>query len=69
LATALITGGLATSDPAGHGIAVDATGAVAGSTRLFALGAVRRASDWESTAVPEIAVQAERLAQRLLTEL
>jgi len=36
------------------------------SDRLFTLGPLRKGELWESTAVPELRVQAERLARRLL---
>jgi uncharacterized NAD(P)/FAD-binding protein YdhS len=68
---ALIASGAAAADPAGLGIVTDDHGRVvdgAGrpSERLFALGALRRASSWETTAVPEIARQALAVA-RLVT--
>ncbi len=55
--------------PDGHGIGLD-TAADGGfldtagtpSTRLFALGALRRGTLWESTAIPELRAQAEALA-------
>lgn len=37
-----------------------------GPPRLFALGALRRPREWESTAVPELRVQAAELARTLL---
>jgi uncharacterized NAD(P)/FAD-binding protein YdhS len=66
----LIATGHAAADPAGLGIVTDAEGRVVdarghGSDRLFALGALRRASSWETTAVPEISRQALALARRL----
>ncbi|MCX5746199.1 MAG: FAD/NAD(P)-binding protein, partial [Proteobacteria bacterium] len=59
----LIAHGGAAADPAGLGIVTDEVGRVIGrdgvpSDRMFALGALRRASSWETTAVPEIAVHA-----------
>jgi len=46
---------------------VDAAGRV--SNRLFTLGPLRKGELWESTAVPELRVQAERLARRLMDVL
>ncbi|HEY1991178.1 MAG TPA: FAD/NAD(P)-binding protein [Gammaproteobacteria bacterium] len=51
----------------GHGALLDSQGRV--SDRLFYLGPLLRARDWECTAVPELAVQAQRLAERLLAGL
>ena len=50
----------------GRGIAyrVDTSGAP--SERLLAIGAVRRASSWETTSVPDISVHALALATRLV---
>lgn len=64
----LIEGGWAAADPAGLGIVTDETGRVVDrggkpSNRIFALGALRRASSWETTAVPDIAVHAANLAR------
>jgi uncharacterized NAD(P)/FAD-binding protein YdhS len=64
----LIENGLAAADPAGLGIVTDDRGRIVArdgrpSDRLFALGALRRASSWESTAVPEIADHASDLAR------
>lgn len=62
----LVARGLATADPCGIGPAVDASGRVVardGSTNgLWALGPLRRAAEWEATAIPEIRRQAEELA-------
>jgi uncharacterized NAD(P)/FAD-binding protein YdhS len=67
----LIADGHAAADPAGLGILTDDDGRLVdgrgrSSERLFALGALRRASSWETTAVPEIARQALALARRLV---
>ncbi|GAA3721019.1 putative NAD(P)/FAD-binding protein YdhS [Spinactinospora alkalitolerans] len=66
----LLADGLARPDHLGLGIdtcprgaLVSASGRV--SRRLFALGPVRRGQLYETTAVPEIRVQAEHLAQRI----
>jgi uncharacterized NAD(P)/FAD-binding protein YdhS len=58
----------AAADPAGLGIVTDEHGRVVGadgkpSANLFALGALRRASSWETTAVPELAAHAAALAK------
>ena len=66
----LIESGRAMADPAGLGIATDEDGHVLmadgrPSSQLFAVGALRRASSWETTAVPDIAVHAATLARRI----
>ena len=71
LVRALVASGLAASDPAGLGIVTDEVGRVVEasglpSERILALGAVRRASSWETTSVPDIAVHAFALATRLV---
>lgn len=71
LLASLLTTGTAMRDPTGLGIVTDAEGALVdaaghSSTQIFALGALRRAMDWESTAVPEIAQQALALSRHLL---
>ena len=65
---ALIASGLAAADPAGLGLVTDEHGRVIDprgppSDRLFAIGALRRASSWETTAVPDIAAHALALAR------
>ena len=35
------------------------------SQRIFGIGAVRRASDWETTSVPDIARHAQQLARTI----
>jgi len=72
LIAALISDGAARRDPARLGIVTDGEGRVideggASSERLFAMGALRRASAWETTAVPEISRQAQALAGLLLS--
>jgi uncharacterized NAD(P)/FAD-binding protein YdhS len=67
----LVASGLAAVDPAGLGIVTDELGRVvapsgAPSERLFAIGALRRASSWETTAVPDISVHALALARHLI---
>jgi uncharacterized NAD(P)/FAD-binding protein YdhS/quercetin dioxygenase-like cupin family protein len=68
---ALIASGLAAADAAGLGIVTDEVGRVVGasgapSERLLAIGAVRRASSWETTAVPAISAHALALAKRIV---
>jgi uncharacterized NAD(P)/FAD-binding protein YdhS len=71
LVRALVASGLAAADPAGLGIVTDEVGRVvdasgAPSERLLAIGAVRRASSWETTAIPDISVHALALATRIV---
>jgi uncharacterized NAD(P)/FAD-binding protein YdhS len=71
LVHSLIAGGIAAADPAGLGIVTDEEGCVVGpagaaSDRIFALGALRRASSWETTAVPDIAAHAHTLARHIV---
>jgi uncharacterized NAD(P)/FAD-binding protein YdhS len=70
LVQSLMQNGLAVRDPAGLGIITGPEGEVVDpsgrpSDWLFGIGAVRRASAWETTAVPEIARDAMALAERL----
>ncbi|HZN96047.1 MAG TPA: FAD/NAD(P)-binding protein [Myxococcales bacterium] len=67
----LLEDGLARPDDLGIGLDTDPSGAVLGAggsptEALYAIGPLRRGSLWESTAVPEIRVQAVELAARLL---
>lgn len=71
LIDSLIHSGQAQRDPARLGIVTRDDGRVirgdgSPSDRLFAMGALRRASAWETTAVPEISRQAHALARLLL---
>jgi len=71
LIDSLIDSAAAQRDPARLGIVTAddgrvITGAGAPSQWLFAMGALRRASAWETTAVPEITRQAQALARLLL---
>jgi uncharacterized NAD(P)/FAD-binding protein YdhS len=71
LMASLLAAQLAQPDPTGLGLVTDARGRVTqpdgtSSDRLFAVGALRRAAEWESTAVPDIARQAAELARHLL---
>lgn len=74
LTRTLLAGGLCRPDRLGIGIACDPEGAVIDASgritrKLFALGPLRKGELWESTAVAELRVQAERLATRLVGEL
>ncbi len=67
----LIERGRALADPAGLGIVTDREGHVLrpsgeADASLYALGALRRASSWETTSVPDIAVHALAIARRIL---
>jgi uncharacterized NAD(P)/FAD-binding protein YdhS len=76
LMRSLFDQGMVSSDAAGLGLRADADGCVIdarGAVRrdLFVLGALRRGDLWESTAVPELRVQAEATGAalaRLLTD-
>ncbi|MDB5986205.1 MAG: beta-lactamase domain protein [Nevskia sp.] len=66
--------GLIEADALGLGLSTDDRGALIDaaaqpSTRLFTLGPPRKGQLWETTAVPEIRVQAQALAQQLLAQL
>lgn len=64
---ALLRDGLARRDDTGRGLDVDECGRLVGpSERLFTIGPARRGAWWETTAVPEIRRQAERLGRDLL---
>lgn len=70
----LLESGLARSDALGLGLATDEEGALLdarghASRLLFTLGPLRRGDLWESTAIPEIRVQALALSRRLLEHL
>jgi uncharacterized NAD(P)/FAD-binding protein YdhS/quercetin dioxygenase-like cupin family protein len=70
LLRSLIDGGLATLSPNGLGIETTPDGCVVdgrgeASPRIFGLGAVRRASDWETTSVPDIAKHAQQVARAI----
>jgi len=66
--------GALTPDPLGLGMVTDHEGALIdrqgrASSVLFTLGSTRRTDSWESTAVPELRVQADRLSRRLRESL
>jgi uncharacterized NAD(P)/FAD-binding protein YdhS len=70
----LLESGLARADALGLGLATDEEGALLdahgrASRVLFTLGPLRRGDLWESTAIPEIRVQALSLSRRLLEQL
>ena len=71
LVGALLSQGLARPDPLGMGFATDADGALLGDAygRVFTLGALRRGQLWETTAIPELGVQARTVAERLAADL
>ena len=67
----LLAAGLVQADPLGLGLRTAEDGALIdaedrSSASMFTLGSPRRGDLWESTAVPELRVQAARLAERLL---
>jgi uncharacterized NAD(P)/FAD-binding protein YdhS len=67
----LIAGGAARADALGLGLDVTATGALIGANGkpakdLFAIGPITRGTFWEITAVPDIRVACETLAEHLL---
>jgi len=66
----LIDGGLAALAASGLGIETTTDGRVVdargeASHRIFGIGAVRRACDWETTSVPDIAKHAQQLAREI----
>jgi uncharacterized NAD(P)/FAD-binding protein YdhS len=70
LVSALLGAGRARPGPLGLGLATGPTGALLdargrASERLWTLGPVRRGDAWESTAVPDIRLQAAALAEHL----
>jgi uncharacterized NAD(P)/FAD-binding protein YdhS len=74
LTRSLVSQGLARPDALSLGLDVDEDGALldnAGipSQTIFAMGPLRKGRLWETTAVPEIRVQAKTLAGRLAYQL
>jgi uncharacterized NAD(P)/FAD-binding protein YdhS len=70
LLRALLADGLLAQDPLRTGLMSDAQGSALGADGrpvpgLYVLGGARRATEWEATAMHEVSVQAERLAERL----
>ena len=66
--TSAVSTGLAEYDPLGIGLMVDPDGRVGSSGKLWALGNLCRGCRWETTAIPELRVQAQRLAECILGE-
>jgi uncharacterized NAD(P)/FAD-binding protein YdhS len=70
----LLEMGLASYDPLRIGIGTDDHGRLIGASgksaaHLYALGPLRKATLWETTAVPEIREQALELAERIVSQL
>jgi uncharacterized NAD(P)/FAD-binding protein YdhS len=70
----LLERGIARADALGMGVVTTPEGALIGSSGqaspcLFLVGPLRKAQLWESTAVPELRVQASNLARTLLAGL
>ena len=70
----LIEAGLARPDPLGLGLDVDGDGRLIGSdgasaADLYGLGPLTRGALWEVTAVPDIRLQAQRLAARIAADV
>jgi uncharacterized NAD(P)/FAD-binding protein YdhS/quercetin dioxygenase-like cupin family protein len=70
LLQSLVAGGLAALAPSGLGIETTPDGRVVdsrgeASRRIYGIGAVRRACDWETTSVPDIAKHAQQLARAI----
>jgi uncharacterized NAD(P)/FAD-binding protein YdhS len=67
----LLASGQARPGPHGLGFATAADGALLGpmQDRLWTLGGLRRGDLWESTAIPEIRVQARELGETLAARL
>jgi uncharacterized NAD(P)/FAD-binding protein YdhS len=71
LVESLIARQLARPDSLGMGLATDRDGALLGAARgrLLTIGALRRGELWESTAIPELRVQARAVASRIVADL
>ena len=70
LLQSLVDNGLAALAPSGLGIETTPDGRVIdgrgeASARIFGIGAVRRACDWETTSVPDIAKHAQQVARAI----
>ncbi len=69
----LIGAGLLSTDSLGLGVHCDADGRALSDARashdLFVIGSLRKADVWESTAVPELRVQAAQTARAILARL
>ena len=69
----LVASGHLSADPHGLGVVVGRAGRAIGRTGtptpgLWTIGALRRGTEWETTAIPEIRSQAEAIADRLADE-
>jgi uncharacterized NAD(P)/FAD-binding protein YdhS len=71
LVRSLLATGQARPGPHGLGFATAADGSVLGTMqdRLWALGGLRRGDLWESTAIPEISIQARALGDAIAARL
>lgn len=65
----LVAEGLAAIDPLGLGFDIDEHDRLSGRTDAWALGPPTKGRYWEITAVPDIRVQAERVAERMAASL
>ena len=70
----LLEGGLAHAGPLGLGFAVGGDGSLLdasgdASASISVVGPLRRGSEWETTAIPEIRTQAEQLACRIAVRM
>ena len=63
----LLDDGLASADALGIGIAADDRDAATASERLWVMGPLSKARQWEIIAVPDIRGQAERVAEGIAT--
>jgi uncharacterized NAD(P)/FAD-binding protein YdhS len=61
----LIESSRAAYDPLGLGLMVDDDGRVLGSANVWTLGALTVGCRWETTAIPEICLQAIRIAKQI----
>jgi uncharacterized NAD(P)/FAD-binding protein YdhS len=59
----VVAAGLATYDPLGMGLSIDVHHRTSPGGNVFAIGPLCRGSLWETTAIPEIRVQAELIAR------
>ena len=66
LIESLVRQGLASYDPLDMGLAVDDRNSALPSQGLYVIGALCRGCLWETTAIPEIRVQAAKVAQAIL---
>ena len=71
--TQLVDAGLAAADPLGLGITVTRSGNVVGTEGvatpwLWAVGPLRKGSEWEATAVPELRRQAQAVSRGITAE-